>query len=552
MDFPMLGGQQYSVPDGPASLLPNGNVLVQASPPIPGSANYPFNTPSHFFEFDGTNLTQVTDSAGAASLISYQGRMLLLPTGEVLFTAFDQGTCPACTDVVQVYSNGQPFQNAWRPVITSGPANVLLGNTYTISGKQFNGLSQGATYGDDAHMSTNYPLVRLTNLGTGHVCYAKTHDHSTMGLATGNAIVSTMLDGPGCLEPGPSNLVVVANGIPSGPIVVNGPDLTIAKTHSPVKFTEGDIGDTFTLTVGNSGQTATSGVVTVKDTLPASLTATAISGGAAWTCVLGTLTCTRADALAAGASYPEQIVVTVNVASNAISPVVNTAVVSGGGEASTANVTGNDTVTDSVVVIATLKLPSDVHAWIGLRNSDDQGTQFDIQVELLQNGTPVFTGLRRCITGLTRTPTFAFDAVIPWTVTPPVPIASGDVLALRISTRIGTTPANTKCPGPGGSHNNAVGLRLYYDSASRASRLDETIGPDPSKDFYLHSDGAVCPNGDGESPGVTNRFLDGTAPVAPVAKCKQSGVINFNGGNPFAFVGLLPVPAGTWSQAPLP
>ena len=62
-----------------------------ASPVYPTDPPGVFNTPSHFFEFDGTNLTQVADSPNAASFISYQGRMLLLPSGEVLLTAYSQG-----------------------------------------------------------------------------------------------------------------------------------------------------------------------------------------------------------------------------------------------------------------------------------------------------------------------------------------------------------------------------------------------------------------------------------------------------------------------------
>ena len=76
-------------------------------------------------------------------------------------------------------------------------------------------------------------------------------------------------------------------------------DLTIAKSHTG-NFTQGQVGATYSITATNSGSAATSGTVTVTDTLPAGLTATAISG-TGWTCVLGTLTCTRSDALAAGA-----------------------------------------------------------------------------------------------------------------------------------------------------------------------------------------------------------------------------------------------------------
>src|SRR5205085_3493942 len=120
------------------------------------------------------------------------------------------------------------------------------------------------------------------------------------------------------------------------------PDLTIAKSHSG-NFTQGQTGATYSITVTNSGFAATSGTVTVTDTLPAGLTATGISGSG-WTCVLGTLTCTRSDALATGSSYPA-ITLTVNVASNASASITNSVVVSGGGETNTANDTATDPTT---------------------------------------------------------------------------------------------------------------------------------------------------------------------------------------------------------------
>ena len=91
------------------------------------------------------------------------------------------------------------------------------------------------------------------------------------------------------------------------------PDLIIAKSHAG-DFHQGDIGDVYTLTVTNVGQRPTTGVVTVTDTLPAGLTATAIAG-TGWTCTVAPLTCTRNDALAAAGVYPV-ITITVNVANN--------------------------------------------------------------------------------------------------------------------------------------------------------------------------------------------------------------------------------------------
>ena len=123
------------------------------------------------------------------------------------------------------------------------------------------------------------------------------------------------------------------------------PDLTLSKSHTG-NFTQGDTGDTYTIIVTNIGTAASSGTVTVTDTLPAGLTATGITG-TGWTPNLGTLTCTRSDALTVGATYPP-ITVTVSVATNAASSVVNTATVSGGGDTSS----GNNTVNDSTTINA--------------------------------------------------------------------------------------------------------------------------------------------------------------------------------------------------------
>jgi uncharacterized repeat protein (TIGR01451 family) len=118
--------------------------------------------------------------------------------------------------------------------------------------------------------------------------------------------------------------------------------MTIAKSHTG-NFTQGQVGATYTITATNSGSTATTGTVTVTDTLPAGLTATAMSG-TGWSCVLGTLTCTRSDALAGGASYPA-ITLTVTVANNAAASVTNAVTVSGGGQTNTSNDSANDVTT---------------------------------------------------------------------------------------------------------------------------------------------------------------------------------------------------------------
>jgi hypothetical protein len=223
--------------DAPAALLPSGNVLVDASPF--------FTTPTSFYEFDGTLLNPVTAAPNAGSDIAYNTRMLLLPTGQVLFTD--------STGDVEVYTPGGTFQDSWRPTISGAPNSIDPANTYGISGTQFNGLSQASAYGDDATNATNYPLVRITNESTGHVFYARTHDHSSMGVATGSAPVSTNFDTPNDPEiSGLCKLEVVANGIPSKLWVVNGPGLSIP---GPLSLTtcQGS-STTTTLNICNTGK----------------------------------------------------------------------------------------------------------------------------------------------------------------------------------------------------------------------------------------------------------------------------------------------------------
>jgi len=122
------------------------------------------------------------------------------------------------------------------------------------------------------------------------------------------------------------------------------PDMTITKSHVG-NFIQGQVGATYTITVTNSGGSATTAAVNMVDTIPTGLTLTALAG-TGWTCTVGTASCTRSDALAAAASYPA-ITATVTVAANAPASVSNIAVVSGGGETNTAN----DTATNPTTIL---------------------------------------------------------------------------------------------------------------------------------------------------------------------------------------------------------
>jgi hypothetical protein len=179
------------------------------------------------------------------------------------------------------------------------------------------------------------------------------------------------------------------------------------------------------------------------------------------------------------------------------------------------------------VVISSLSSPlGPAKLWVGLKNSDDQGTQFDVRIELYRNLSPLLSeGEARCITGVTRNPNLAKEVSILFGPMAEESLSSGDRLSFRVLTRIGTNPDGTKCSGPGGSHNNAVGLRLYHDATNRPSRFAAETTPGPLGGFFLH-----FPD-----------FFDTVTPTASTAKYKDSSGVNFAGGNAWK-------PVGTWSM----
>jgi hypothetical protein len=203
-DFPVVPEGQLDSADGPMALLPSGRMLVVASPT--------FKAPSHFFELDGTHFTEVAAPPGAAGAPSFVNSMLVLPTGEILLTAFSSD--------VELYTSasGGTAPPGVAPAIDLVPRTLSRGRTYTLQGRRLNGLSQGAAYGDDFQVATNYPLVQITNQATGHVMFARTHDHSTMAIR--NASSSTQFDVPAGIETGPSTVVVIASGNASPPVRV--------------------------------------------------------------------------------------------------------------------------------------------------------------------------------------------------------------------------------------------------------------------------------------------------------------------------------------------
>ncbi len=208
------------------------------------------------------------------------------------------------------------------------PAGLIIANPDSLTGTCDPGVITPAV--------TSINLVGATILA-GSSC---TFSIDVLAIATGDQVNTT--------DPVTSN-EGGTGGTATATVTVVTSDLTITSTHSG-NFTRPQTGATYTLTVSNSGGADTIALITVTDTLPAGLTATAIDG-ANWICTLSPLGCTRGDTLFAGTSF-EPIIITVNVGNNAGSTVTNTATVSGGGESNTAN----DTASDPTQIDAVLQM----------------------------------------------------------------------------------------------------------------------------------------------------------------------------------------------------
>lgn len=203
----------FGLSDVPAAMMNNGKILCATGT---NCGNGGCQTPPwRFYEYDYT-----VGSGGSFTLVSNPlpsnnapGKMLDLPDGKVLLSYFN-------TQLYVYVPDGIPLP-AGKPTISRITANA--DGSFHLVGTGLNGISEGATYGDDAQMNSNYPLVRLAATdGSGHVYYARTFNWSSTGILTGNAPVTTEFALPATVLAGGGtnySLVVVANGIASDPPV---------------------------------------------------------------------------------------------------------------------------------------------------------------------------------------------------------------------------------------------------------------------------------------------------------------------------------------------
>ena len=177
------------------------------------------------------------------------------------------------------FTRGQSGAEYTISVTNNGPAATT--GTVTVTDALPTGLTATAISGT----GWNCTLATLTCTRSDSLADGDSYPDITLTVdvaadAPASVINSSTVEGGG--DPTPAT-----DDDPTNILTAN---LAIDKSHTG-DFRQGQTGAEYTISVTNNGPAATTGQVSVTDTLPAGLTATAISG-TGWNCTLATLTCT--------------------------------------------------------------------------------------------------------------------------------------------------------------------------------------------------------------------------------------------------------------------
>ncbi|HTA27793.1 MAG TPA: T9SS type A sorting domain-containing protein [Bacteroidia bacterium] len=298
--FPSIGGVPMGMSDAPAAMMVNGKILCSIAP-----YTNAFAPPAYFVEYDYTTntFTQVTapipiTGGDSIPVASYQTQMLDLPDGTVLVSVSQSSSY---SNSYMIYTPGSGPIPQGKPTINTVVPQTC--NNYLITGKLFNGISEGAAYGDDWQMETNYPIVRLTD-GT-NVYYATTTDWNRIGAIQTDSLEDSAHFSLPSIPGGTYSLVVVANGFASNPILFTTFGVSATATtgcssigsatavaaDGPQPYTyswspsggtnataSGLSAGTYTVTVTGNGGCSTSASVTITFPSPLSITVDSVSG----------------------------------------------------------------------------------------------------------------------------------------------------------------------------------------------------------------------------------------------------------------------------------
>ena len=284
--------------------------------------------------------------------------------------------------------------------VANGPDAGIGGQTVRLTGSDVNGNPVDRTAITTADGSFVFTGLPESDLGG----YTLTQPNQPPGTLNGITTAGSAGGTPTARQVAPSRIegIVLAGGVTVSannlfaeilaPVVIQ-PDLVIAKTHQPDMFSSGDTG-VYTLVPSNIGATATSGQITVVDTLPAGLALAGVPSGSGWNCaVSGSLITCRSAAVITPQGQGAPITVPVTVADHlAGQVVVNVATISGGGEPPSA--TGNNRVEDPTPVTGE-RSSLEGHVWRDLDHDrvldPDEPRLPGWTVELLRNGALIDT-----------------------------------------------------------------------------------------------------------------------------------------------------------------
>jgi hypothetical protein len=207
--------------DAPGAMMVNGKILLAVSPQGDNSSVSDINGigPTSFYEYDYTansgagGFTLAPSPGGGISGRAQGLKLLDLPDGTVLLS----------TGGSQLYiyqPDGSPLA-AGQPTINK--VQWKADGSLHLTGTLFNGISQGAAYGDNEEMDSNFPLVRFT--GGGSVYYGTTYNWSSTSVQTGGQIVTTEVTVPPAVLDFPAafSLQVIANGNASDAVTFYSP-----------------------------------------------------------------------------------------------------------------------------------------------------------------------------------------------------------------------------------------------------------------------------------------------------------------------------------------
>src|SRR6185312_16197465 len=234
-NFPVINGAVVGQVDAPGAMMVNGHILLAVSAGNQAS-NDKFRDPVYFLEYNYvtdtfTQVTSIIPGLGAdsiAGVTSHFANFLDLPDGNVLM-GIDQ---EPISKEYWIYTPGSgPIPQGIPTINNIIPIDC---SNFKITGKLFNGISEGAGFGDDWQESSNYPLVRLTH--GKRVYYAKTTNWNRIGAVQTDSLedTATFTLPPGLPGGTTFSLVVVANGFASKPTSFTTLGTTLASQNSPL------------------------------------------------------------------------------------------------------------------------------------------------------------------------------------------------------------------------------------------------------------------------------------------------------------------------------